>query len=80
MEQSIIDFLTHQIGQNGIFFALFLYMFYTSKKESKDREEQLVEELHKSQDLLATFADKYDLLNGKIDKLTEAIREGAKLQ
>lgn len=67
--QDITNFLINQIGQNGIFFALFLYLFYTSSKDGKDREARLIDELNKSQSMLEEFAKKYDLLDQVAQKI-----------
>lgn len=65
----MIDFLTNQIGSNGIFFALFVYLFYTGKKEGTERETKLQKNLEQSQELLGKFAEKYDIIIDRLDKL-----------
>jgi site-specific recombinase len=76
MEQSIIDFLVNQIGQNGVFFALFIYLFYTGKKESKDREERLINELNNSHELSKTLAEKYDIIVSDIREIKDELKKG----
>lgn len=69
MEQGILDFLFNQLSNNGVFFALFLYMFYTGKKESKEREAELRSDLKDNRELLNKFAEKYDIIIERLDRL-----------
>jgi hypothetical protein len=67
MVDSLIQFFTQQIGVQGIWFALCLLIGWQYNKKSEQREQQLIDELHNSQDLLKTMADKYDLISNKLD-------------
>ncbi len=79
METALVDFLLTN-GKEGVFLILFGWLFWDTRKEGKKEKEQLMLELSKaqqlnqeSQDLLKTFANKYDLINNKLDTITSAI-------
>lgn len=58
MEESIFKLLLTQ----GPFAALFVWLLFSTKKESKERELRLQETLDK-------FASKYDLIIERLDRL-----------
>ncbi|MFC8686301.1 BhlA/UviB family holin-like peptide [Brevibacillus porteri] len=58
MEDSIFKLLLTQ----GPFAALFVWLLFSTKKESKERETRLQETLDK-------FASKYDLIIERLDRL-----------
>ncbi|MGK5512068.1 BhlA/UviB family holin-like peptide [Brevibacillus formosus] len=58
MEESIFKLLLTQ----GPFAALFVWLLFSTKKESKEREIRLQETLDK-------FASKYDLIIERLDRL-----------
>ncbi|MFS1513907.1 BhlA/UviB family holin-like peptide [Chengkuizengella sp. SCS-71B] len=63
MENELITFFMTQ----GPFAGLFVWLLYTTKKEGKERENQL-------HALLSKFSEKYDLIIDKIDKLENKLK------
>lgn len=72
---SLLDVL-QQFGQAGIFGVLFIWHFHNTEKKAEQREQRLQVQIEKSQELLKAFADKYDIIEKKIDDLKESINKG----
>lgn len=56
------------VASQGIWCALFVYLFYTSREESKGREARLMSVIESYNEKLAKITDTLDVINGKIDK------------
>lgn len=76
----VFTYIVEQIGVNGIFFGftvVLAYLFYIEKKEDKiefrKREKDLTNEIKKNQDLLKMFAEKYDIITERLDRIQEQI-------
>lgn len=65
--QMIIDAL---MGQ-GIWCLLFVWLFYTSRQESLEREKKLTEIIQAHGIQLKEITETLDKINGKIEKLSK---------
>ena len=65
--QMVIDAL---MGQ-GIWCLLFVWLFYTSRQESLDRESKLTEIIQAHGIQLKEITETLDKINGKIEKLSK---------
>ena len=60
----IVESLTNQ----GIWCALFVWLFYVSRTESKERESKLLQVIESYNEKLEKITDTLDTINNKIDK------------
>jgi hypothetical protein len=60
----IVDAVAHQ----GIWCALFVWLFYTSREESKGRENKLMGIIESYNEKLSKITDTLDAINDKIDR------------
>jgi hypothetical protein len=65
--------LISQYGGNGIFFALFLYLFLQSNKESKDREVKYQQVITENQSVIEKFAISYEKISGDVCDIKQSI-------
>lgn len=82
MEPTIIDFLTNQVGKNGVFFALLIIVgaylkkeIEASKQDGKEREEKLQQQLEKTNDQLDRAIDALDKMTDKYDLVVSELRD-----
>lgn len=61
------------IIQQGVWCALFCYLFYTTNKASKEREERLYSVVDAQKDTLKEISNSLTLLNERIEKVEEKI-------
>lgn len=66
----VIDFVLQQ----GIWCALFVWLFFTSRKESKEREETLYKVVKEQGEQLKGIADTLDKMNDRIEQIEEVIK------
>ena len=59
--------------QQGIWCALFVWLFYTNKKETTAREERLNSIVDEQKDTLKEISNSLILLNERIEKVEEKI-------
>lgn len=59
--------------QQGIWCALFVWLFYTNKKEANAREERLNSIVDDQKDTLKEISNSLILLNERIEKVEEKI-------
>jgi hypothetical protein len=57
----------------GPFAVLFVWLLFTTKKESNQREMKLYQTIDEQTRILDKFSDKYDLVIEKLDELKEKI-------
>ena len=67
----ILDFVTQQ----GIWCALFVWLFYTSRKESLDRENKLTTIIEQHGEQLKQITDTLQSINNKIDTVEAGLHE-----
>lgn len=67
----IVDFVTQQ----GIWCALFVWLFYTSRKESLDRENKLTTIIEQHGEQLKQITDTLQSINNKIDTVEAGLHE-----
>ena len=72
MEATLFEYFATQ----GPFAILFVWLFYTSRKESQDRELRLYKTLEDQTDILRTFSEKYDIVIDKLDEIEERLPKG----
>lgn len=65
--------LISQYGGNGIFFALFLYLFLQSNKESKDREVKYQQVISENQSVIEKFAISYEKISYDVSDIRQSI-------
>lgn len=61
------------IIQQGVWCALFCYLFYTTNKASNEREERLYSVVDQQKDTLKEISNSLILLNERIEKVEEKI-------
>lgn len=61
------------IVQQGVWCALFCYLFYTTNKESHEREERLYSVVDQQKETLKEISNSLILLNERIEKVEEKI-------
>ncbi|OME86937.1 hypothetical protein BK120_08415 [Paenibacillus sp. FSL A5-0031] len=75
MESDIIKYFLTQ----GPFAVLFVWLLFSSRKDSRDREQSLMNESReresKLHDILDKFSDKYDLIITEIRDIKSRIKE-----
>jgi hypothetical protein len=73
LELDIIQLIT----EYGIIPSLFIYLFFFTIKNNKEREERLIQESKEREErlyeLIDNITEKYDILSDKIDNLKESI-------
>lgn len=69
--QIIVDAVMNQ----GIWCLLFVYLFYTSREESKAREDRLTEIIDNHSEKLAQITETLNTINEKIDRY-HGVQEG----
>lgn len=62
-----VEAIAELIMNQGIWCALFCYLFYSVRKESKDDKERLIE-------LLNLQGEKLQEITGALEKLTNAVK------
>jgi hypothetical protein len=60
--------------QYGIFAVLFIWLFFDTRRDSKEREKQLHNTIGKNQSIIQDLAKKYDVLNQVKDDV-EVLKE-----
>ena len=66
----IIDALANQ----GIWCLLFVYLFWTSREESKGREERLMGIIESYSETMAEITDALNYINEKVDAIGDKIK------
>ena len=56
------------MANQGIWCALFVWLFYTSREESKGRESKLMNVIESYNEKLEKITDTLEAINGKIDR------------
>ncbi len=67
--QAIAD----MVMQQGVWCALFVYLFYTTQKTSKEREEKLTILLSQQGEQIKNIANTLDNINTRVDKIEDKI-------
>lgn len=62
--------------QQGVWCALFCYLFYTTNKESNEREERLNSIIENQKNILSEISNSLILLNERIEKVEEKLLGG----
>lgn len=69
--QIVLDFLAN----SGIWAALFVWLFYNSRKEGIDRENKLMEVVTEQGKQLIKISDTLDNINHRLDKIEDSYSE-----
>lgn len=69
--QPIIEFAT----QSGIWCLLFVWLFYTSRKESIDRETKLITIIEEQSNKLTQIANTLDNISNRLDAVEEKLEK-----
>ena len=64
------------IVQQGVWCALFCYLFYTTNKASHEREERLHSIIENQKNILGEISNSLILLNERIEKVEEKLLGG----
>lgn len=69
MEASLMQYFITQ----GPFAVLFVWLFYSSRKESQEREKKLYDTIDDQNEILKGFSSKYDIIINKLDDIEDRI-------
>ncbi|MEN2468180.1 BhlA/UviB family holin-like peptide [Ornithinibacillus sp. JPR2-1] len=69
MDETLIQYFLTQ----GPFAVLFVWLFYSSRKESQEREKQLYKTIDDQNEVLRGFSSKYDIVINKLDDIEERL-------
>lgn len=69
MDETLIQYFLTQ----GPFAVLFVWLFYSSRKESQEREKQLYKTIDDQNEVLRGFSTKYDIVITKLDDIEERL-------
>lgn len=69
MDETLIQYFLTQ----GPFAVLFVWLFYSSRKESQEREKQLYKTIDDQNEVLRGFSTKYDIVINKLDDIEERL-------
>lgn len=64
------------VVQHGIWCALFVWLFYTTNKDSHEREERLHGIIENQKNILGEISNSLILLNERIEKVEEKLLGG----
>jgi hypothetical protein len=65
--------LTQYFLTQGPFAVLFVWLLYSSRKEAKEREEQLYQTIDDQNEVLKGFSEKYDIIISKLGDIEERL-------
>lgn len=68
-----IESIIELVMQQGVWCALFVYLFYSTQKTSKEREEKLTGLLYQQGKQIENIAHTLDNINERIDGIEERI-------
>lgn len=69
MDTNLIQYFLTQ----GPFAVLFVWLFYTSRKEAQDREGRLYQTIDDQNEVLKGFSEKYDIVITKLGDIEERL-------
>ncbi|GIO27716.1 BhlA/UviB family holin-like peptide [Ornithinibacillus bavariensis] len=69
MDETLIQYFLTQ----GPFAVLFVWLFYSSRKESQEREKKLYQTIDDQNEILKGFSTKYDIVITKLDDIEERL-------
>ncbi|MGY0692604.1 BhlA/UviB family holin-like peptide [Virgibacillus sp. FSP13] len=69
MNETLIQYFLTQ----GPFAVLFVWLFYSSRKESQEREQKLYKTIDDQNDIMKGFSSKYDIVITKLDDIEERL-------
>ncbi|MCU9614069.1 BhlA/UviB family holin-like peptide [Caldibacillus lycopersici] len=69
MDTNLIQYFVTQ----GPFAVLFVWLFWSSRKESQDREQKLYQTIDDQNEILKNFSSKYDIVINKLDDIEERL-------
>ena len=72
LDTNLIDFLINY-GKEGIFLILFSYLFYDTRKESKEREKELYQQLNKSNEQLDRSIEALEKLQTNFEQIAQRL-------
>lgn len=65
--------LTQYFLTQGPFAVLFVWLLYSSRKEAKEREEQLYQTIDDQNEVLKGFSEKYDIIITKLGDIEDRL-------
>jgi len=69
MDANLIQYFVTQ----GPFAVLFVWLFYSSRKEAQEREKKLNQVIDDQNEILKNFSTKYDIVITKLDDIEERL-------
>ncbi|GIO26381.1 BhlA/UviB family holin-like peptide [Ornithinibacillus bavariensis] len=69
MDETLIQYFLTQ----GPFAVLFVWLFYSGRKESNEREKQLYKTIDAQNETLKGFSTKYDIVITKLEDIEERL-------
>lgn len=65
-----VSVIVETLSNQGIWCVLFVWLFYTSRKESLERESKLTSIIEAHGEQLKEITETLDRINGKIEKMS----------
>ncbi|WP_106494859.1 BhlA/UviB family holin-like peptide [Lentibacillus sp. Marseille-P4043] len=65
--------ITQYFITQGPFAVLFIWLFWSSRKEANEREKQLYKTIDDQNEILQGFSSKYDIVITKLDDIEERL-------
>ncbi|MGK4043772.1 BhlA/UviB family holin-like peptide [Heyndrickxia oleronia] len=69
MDANLVQYFLTQ----GPFAVLFVWLFYSSRKESQEREKQLYQTIDDQNEIIKRFSTKYDIIITKLDDMEDRL-------
>lgn len=69
VDETLIQYFLTQ----GPFAVLFIWLFYSSRKEANDREQKLYDTIDDQNEILKGFSSKYDIVITKLDDIEDRL-------
>ncbi|WP_443089762.1 BhlA/UviB family holin-like peptide [Virgibacillus sp. MG-45] len=73
MEGMAIENILQYFLTQGPFAVLFVWLFYSSRKEAADREKKLYKTIDDQNEILKGFSSKYDIVITKLDDIEDRL-------
>ena len=69
MDQNLLQYFVTQ----GPFAILFVWLFFSTRKESQEREKKLYKTIEDQNEIMKGFSEKYDIIIDQLDDIKRRI-------
>ena len=69
MDQNLLQYFVTQ----GPFAILFVWLFFSTRKESQEREKKLYKTIEDQSEIMKGFSEKYDIIIDQLDDIKRRI-------